>query len=66
MNGISCGSRYGIECGSRKGIEWGSRNGMDRIPVSDRALAPIRRQAEMANKAATPISTLFLTIMDNT
>ena len=55
-----------MACGSRKGIEWGSKNGMDRIPVSERALAPIKRQAEMANRAATPISTLFLTIIINT
>jgi len=65
-NGIECGSRKGIEWGSRNGIECGSRNGMDRIPVRDKALAPIKRQAEMANSAATPISTLFLTIIINT
>jgi hypothetical protein len=65
-NGIECGSRKGIEWGSRKGIECGSRKGMDNIPVSDNALAPISRQAEMANNAATPISTLFLTIIYNT
>ncbi len=39
---------------------------MDSIPVSDNALAPISRQAEMANNAATPINTLFLTIINNT
>ncbi len=39
---------------------------MDSIPVSEKTLAPISRQAEMANSAATPINTLFLTIISNT